>query len=227
MPADRGTVMRTARRTLASRSRAERVAIIALRVAHCTDPAPSPSWADWTAQDLQPFAALALACDALDLKILDPGARFVSEDEMRITGWIAHRQRNAHLPASTEAGFDIAATTCAVTLSAKAILLPYQRAVTAFLDIGDTDRPPHSITAYPRNTRAAQRSRIRDRVIALVERQKLVATADFRKAGISRQNISRLCATGVIVRVSHGLYADRASLGGDASCREICPGGKK
>jgi hypothetical protein len=150
------------------------------------------------------LAALAREARLAGMRILAPKAPFLAEDEVRLIGWIAYRQREWELSAAiAPLGLDDAADACARALKAQGLRLPFL----AVQRLGFVPGAEMGEAAGPHATLAPRRDgSLKAAALTLARQHPVLHARELRQAGISRQYLSRLCKAGLLIRTGYGFY---------------------
>lgn len=153
------------------------------------------------------FAALVREARLAGMRILPSRAPFLTGDEVRLIGWVAYRQREweVSLPLAPDA-IDAAAERCAEALKARRLRLPFLSVQRLAFVAGGATGAEDPALAPPAAAPAPRAGSLRAAAVSLARQRTNVHARELKRAGISRQYLSRLCKAGVLIRTGYGFY---------------------
>jgi len=210
--------MSLTRHRLIRAGRAERRVIMALRKAAHT----SEGGADLAAGAEAALSVLAHEACALGYDIRPAATAYVSDDELKLVGWLALFQRGgADQPMLVDGALIDLLAAAARALSA-ACQLPYQAMIHAGRAVDEqatVDEAPSGLAGASRFEPVGQPS-VRSRAVAFMREHGPASTALLRSRGFSRQYLHALCRQGAVVRLCHGVYG-AAPVSPDPALRSV------
>ncbi|TZG27139.1 hypothetical protein [Sphingomonas montanisoli] len=164
--------------------------------------------ANWPKVDGASVSRFVRQLRRLDITILSPESLHISADERSVLKVLAVSQRQSPGVEIIDPALRLAAEDLGMELRESGTKLPLQApfaatSVRAGPLIRELSPAADTVELLPARARTGE---LRARALEMVRRSATVHIRTFLRAGISRQNVSRLCADGLLARAGRDLY---------------------